>query len=284
VPELPEVETMVRGMRQHVVGRRVEALRRCRCSRKPISIQPAFRRLARRVAGNEIQRVRRLAKRVVFEFASRHTLVIEPRMTGLFLFADPPSREHLRLEWRFAGRGDFSRLWYWDRRGLGTVRLYEPGEIDVALGPDKLGPDPLRMSDSDWQTRCGGTKRPIKLALLDQKWVGGIGNLYASEILHAAGIHPETRTDQLSTDDICRLTAAVRNILREAIAYEGSTLNDVTYRNVLNRKGRYQSRHRVYRRAGMPCLSCREGDIQRIVQSQRSTFFCPACQPGGRSR
>lgn len=279
MPELPEVETMVRGIRPFVEGRRIVSARKCRCACRPLQTTPSWRSIAGRLRGATVTGVRRIAKRVVLDLSSGEALAIEPRMTGLMLLADPPDRDHLRFEWRFDGNAAFDRLWFWDRRGLGTVRLYRPGGIERHLGPDNLGPDALSMTVSRWTERLGHTKRAVKVALLDQKLVAGIGNLYASEILHVAKIHPERPGDALTRSQLRRLDAAARSVLTEAIEYEGSTLGDETYRNALNRSGRYQTRHRVYGRAGELCLSCQRAQVARLVQAQRSTFYCPRCQP-----
>jgi len=126
--------------------------------------------------------------------------------------------------------------------------------------------------------RLSASRRAIKVALLDQRAVAGIGNLYASEILHVAGIHPARRCDRLTRAQWQAIADATHGVLEEAIRYEGSTLGDGTYRNALNREGGYQNHHRVYARAGRQCPSCRSSEIKRIVQAQRSTFFCPQCQ------
>ncbi|REJ92796.1 MAG: bifunctional DNA-formamidopyrimidine glycosylase/DNA-(apurinic or apyrimidinic site) lyase [Planctomycetota bacterium] len=278
MPELPEVETMVRGIRPHVVGRRVADVVRPRCRRKPILIQPGFRQLRSRTRGCVITTVERLAKRVLLKFDSGDVMAIEPRMTGLVLLADPPTKEHLRLEWLLNGKGDYESLWFWDRRGLGTVRLYDPQQFASRLGPDVIGPDALTCSLDEWEERCGRTQRAIKVALLDQKWIAGVGNLYASEILHVARIHPERCAGDLSRNQIRKLREATQTVLATAIRYEGSTLSDGTYRNALNRNGRYQNEHRVYAREGQRCPACRRGTIRRFVQAQRSTFCCPICQ------
>ena len=278
MPELPEVETMVRGIRPAVQGRRIASLRRSRCACRPISMAPAFPQMAGRASGQTITSVRRLGKRVVLDLSSREAFVIEPRMTGLVLLSDPPDRRHLRLQWRFDDEQAPQSLWFWDRRGLGTLRLCGPEELDQLYGPQALGPDALALSRRDWRERCARTSRPIKVALLDQKLVAGIGNLYASEILHRARIHPAQPARELTPDQIRRLAAAVREVLNEAIVHEGSTLSDGTYRNALNGAGRYQNMHRVYMRRDEPCRTCGGGPVQRIVQAQRSTFFCPKCQ------
>ena len=278
MPELPEVETMVRGIRPYVEGRVIDSLVRCRCQCKPIQLTPRFSTMAKRCKGHTVADVRRIAKKVVLELSTGDTFVIEPRMTGLMLVSEPPDYGHLRLEWRFAESKPDKSLWFWDRRGLGTVRLLSADEFAERLGPRYLGPDALIATTEEIYERLRRTRREIKVALLDQKLIAGIGNLYASEILHQSRIHPERRTEKLNRPTIERLHAAIQDILTTAIRYEGSTLGDGTYRNALNKSGQYQNSHRVYDRAGDKCLSCQRGVIQRIVQAQRSTFFCPVCQ------
>ncbi|MEM9701797.1 MAG: DNA-formamidopyrimidine glycosylase family protein, partial [Planctomycetota bacterium] len=255
---------------------------------RPISLIPALPSLAARVRGKVIEAVERRAKRVVLRFAGGRALAIEPRMTGLMLLGDPPTRAHVRLELTLgppadaAGASDgFSTLRFWDRRGLGTVRLYEPGELETQLGPHKLGPDPLALSQPEWtatlSTALSRTARPVKVALLDQKVAAGIGNLYASEALFHAGIAPDRPGNALKKKEVRRLAEAAVEVLTEAIRYEGSTLSDGTYLNALGDPGRYRNEHRVYQRAGAPCPKC-DAEIIRTVQAQRSTFHCPKCQ------
>lgn len=278
MPELPEVETMVRGIRPAVEGKQIVVFDRCPCACRPIPLRPSLAAIRRRCEGQTVVAVRRRAKKIVLELSSRAAFVIEPRMTGLVLLADPPDVEHLRFEWQLADRKKRQSLWFWDQRGLGTVRLLLPEQLFEALGDNRLGPDALEMTPDEWLARCKSTARKIKVALLDQKLVAGIGNLYASEILHRAGIHPARKASRLKPREIMRLADSVRSILEDAIRYEGSTLSDGTYRNALNETGGYQSAHRVYDREGETCLTCHAEEIRRIVQAQRSTFFCKACQ------
>ena len=198
-------------------------------------------------------------------------------MTGLILIARPPNQTHLRL--RLVLDGEVSlELMYWDRRGLGSVRLLNPAQFANRYSSDKLGPDALAISPDDLQVRlraAGGKSR-------SRFWtsaIAGIGNLYASETLHAGHIHPARRCDSLKPAEWQRLHTAMREVLLQAIRYEGSTLSDGTYRNALNQNGNYQNQHRVYDKTDQICLSCGRGRIARIVQGQRSTFFCPRCQP-----
>jgi formamidopyrimidine-DNA glycosylase len=167
---------------------------------------------------------------------------------------------------------------YWDRRGLGLVRLVDEGQFAELYGNGSLGPDALAVSADELKSRLAPSSRAIKVALLDQRAVAGIGNLYASEILHLARIHPAQRCDRVKTAEWQRIHTAMREVLDTAIRFEGSTLSDGTYRNALNQNGGYQNHHRVYDRAGEQCLTCRNATVQRIVQAQRSTFFCRHCQ------
>jgi formamidopyrimidine-DNA glycosylase len=278
MPELPEVETMVRGIRPAVEGKQVVEFRRAPCSCRAIPLRPGLAAIRRRCAGQTVVAVRRRAKKIVLELSGGEAFVIEPRMTGLMLVTDPPDTDHLRFEWRLTGNGRQQSLWFWDQRGLGTVRLLNRGQLADVLGDDRLGPDALAMSGEEWRARLKSTGRPVKVALLDQKLVAGIGNLYASEILHLAGINPRRRANRLTAAEIVRMANAVVAVLEDAIRYEGSTLADGTYRNALNEAGGYQNAHRVYDRALEPCPTCGYREIRRIVQAQRSTFFCPACQ------
>ncbi len=282
MPELPEVETMRRGV-LGVVGAVVADVERCRCKLKPVAVQPRIDVFRRRAVGCRIATVDRVGKRVVLKLSSGDAIVFEPRMTGLVLLADPPDQEHLRLRLTLRG-GRVKQLWYWDRRGLGSVKLLSPQQFTEQLGPHKLGPDALQVTTDQLRGQLGKSRREIKTALLDQRAVAGIGNLYASEILHLANVHPQWRCDRLTRDDWRRVHQSLVDVLEDAIRYEGSTLSDGTYRNALNQSGGYQNHHRVYDRAGDLCPSCGEAEIVRIVQAQRSTFFCPSCQPKRRRR
>jgi formamidopyrimidine-DNA glycosylase len=259
-----------------IAGSTIVAAVREKCRRRPILIQPRPAELARRINGRRIDEVGRLGKRVVLKLDSGERLVFEPRMTGLVLIADPPTQEHLRFRLDLAG-GPVPHVWYWDRRGLGSVRLFSERQFAEKLESGQLGPDALALSAAELQARLAGSRREVKVALLDQKAIAGVGNLYASEILHLAGVHPAKRCHRLTADQWQAIHQRMREVLQLAIRYEGSTLSDGTYRNALNQSGGYQNHHRVYDRAGKPCVHC-GSPIIRIVQAQRSTFFCAKCQ------
>ncbi len=287
MPELPEVETMRRGMAT-ALGLRIDAVATPRSRLRPLLIQPPPRKLAARLRGCVIEAAERYGKRIALKLAAplpprrqaqntHHWLVIEPRMTGLLLVAAPPTQEHVRLRLEGCSQHGFQELLFWDRRGLGTIRLVDAAGLEALCGPARLGPDALAISADAFVARLRNSARSVKVALLDQRAVAGIGNLYAAEVLFLAGIDPRVRCRQLSRPRWRRLHSVMQEVLEEAVELEGSTLSDATYRTALNEPGRYQARHRVYGREAQPCPTCGTS-IRRIIQAQRSTFFCPRCQ------
>ena len=277
MPELPEVETMRCGILP-ILGCRIDDVRRRASQLRPIAISPRFGGFRRKVVARRIDSVDRIGKRVVLLIDSGDRIVIEPRMTGRLLLADPPNRSHVRLVFHLQG-GAAEQLIFWDVRGLGVVQLLTPAEFEDRLGPQRIGADALRITADQLRTRLAGSRRAIKVALLDQQVVAGIGNIYASEILHRARIHPAMACNVLRHGQWKRLVRVIGEVLEEAISCQGSTLSDGNYRTPSDQAGGYQMHHQVYQRTGQMCLRCRKKPIVRLVQVQRSTFFCPVCQP-----
>ena len=169
-----------------------------RCQRRPILIEPRVERFRRLAVGAEVTDVGRIGKRVVVHLDRGHAIVFEPRMTGLVLLAAPPTVEHLRLRIGLSG-GPSIELFYWDRRGLGSVRLLSDAGLSDLYSNGSVGPDALQITADELAARLGDSRRAIKVALLDQRAVAGIGNLYAAEILHRARIHPARPCDRFAT-------------------------------------------------------------------------------------
>jgi formamidopyrimidine-DNA glycosylase len=275
MPELPEVETMRRGIAS-IVGSRIEDISIPPSPLRPITIEPPVAEFRRRIVGRTIVSVGRCGKRVLVELDSSERIVIEPRMTGRVLLKQAPDAKHLRLVFKLSQRRD--HLMFWDSRGLGVVRLVTPEDFVRRLGPEILGPDALEITVEELRKRLCASRRAIKVALLDQRVLAGVGNLYASEILHRARLHPAAPCNRIRLSDWQRIHAAMQEILQEAVAHQGSTLSDGMYRTVQDQPGRYQDQHRVYQRAGELCRQCGKANILRIVQAQRSSFYCPNCQ------
>lgn len=278
---------MRRGI-AHLTGKMIRSVSFPRSHVRPITASPPPRRIAARLEGCRIAAVERYGKRVAIAVDPGHApaptdrrwLVIEPRMTGLLLVTTPPTAAHVRMHVElFPPTGPAtSRLTFWDQRGLGTIRLVDAAGLARACGDSALGPDGLAITGVALHERLATSRRAIKVALLDQRAVAGIGNIYAAEILHRCGIDPRTPCRRLQRPAWDALAAETRRLLAEAVRLEGSSIGDELYRTPLSRPGRFQRRHRVYGRAGLPCLRCGAA-IARIVQAQRSTFFCPDCQP-----
>ncbi|MFN9368197.1 MAG: bifunctional DNA-formamidopyrimidine glycosylase/DNA-(apurinic or apyrimidinic site) lyase [Planctomycetia bacterium] len=292
MPELPEVETMRRGI-GFLVGRRIARAEFPRGSVRPILVEPRPATVIRKIVGATIERVDRRGKRILIGIATaaggpRCWLVVEPRMTGRFVTTAPPTPGHVRLVLGLAARpgAAAATVMFWDLRGLGTIRLVDDCGLERLCGPEKLGPDGLTVTAADLVACLGGSRRAVKVALLDQRAVAGIGNIYAAEILFRAGIDPRSPCRRLGAAAWDRIAAETRRVLAAAVRCEGSSIGDETYKTADDRPGRFQRQHRVYGRTGEACTGC-GGAVQRIVQAQRSTFFCPHCQrhPGcGRPR
>lgn len=254
---------------------------------QPITYEPPPRVMFSILRDLRIQCIERRGKRLAFLLDKEYVLVIEPRMTGRLLLDPEPLPSHVRLVMNIAvptgsdDQADASvtrTLVFRDVRGLGVVRLIKQDACGQVIGEAALGPDALAISWQDLRDRLGQRRAAIKIALMDQKAVAGVGNIYASEALHRAKIHPARPCHTLTARQWQRLHAALQQVLHEAIEQQGSTLADQAYTTPGNNPGRFQDQHRVYQRDGKRCLQCRRGIIRRIILGQRSTFFCPVCQ------
>ncbi|HEX5725532.1 MAG TPA: bifunctional DNA-formamidopyrimidine glycosylase/DNA-(apurinic or apyrimidinic site) lyase [Longimicrobiaceae bacterium] len=271
MPELPEVETIVRGLAETLPGariRRVEVLHANLIADEP----PAS--FARALRGRTIASVTRRAKNIVMPLDGGERLLVNLGMTGRLFVArrgDPlPSHPGVRLELD-GGR----TLLYHDVRRFG--RLWRMSDEAWRTWEATLGVEPL--SDAFTPERLGAlaarSRVAVKTWLMDQKRVVGVGNIYASEALFRARIDPRRPADSLAPAEVRRLRDAVQEVLRESIAFRGTTLLD--YRDAGGEPGEFVKRLRVYDRAGEPCLVCGK-TVHRIVQGGRSTFFCEHCQ------
>lgn len=273
MPELPEVETVVRGLRPLVEGRRIASCRRA----SPLMARSDGGSFRRRLAGRRFLRIERRGKWMFFRLDGGDTLAIHLGMTGR-LTIEPSTRPptphtHLRLALEAGAR----ELRLADPRRFGELLLCGPEAWERRFGDGRLGPDAADVSVGDLRAAACRTRRAIKAVLLDQRAVAGVGNIYADEILFDARIHPARRACDLSERDLARLRGAMRRVLRRAVLARGSTIRD--YANADGRPGEFQLRHRVYGRAGSPCRRCGAPvELSRAVVSGRATHFCPACQ------
>lgn len=274
MPELPEVETIRRDLAGEVEGRR---LRAARVHQPDVLMNlPSPDAFRREVVGRGIRSLGRRAKYLLFWLSDGRVLQVQLRMTGRFALGrtrpDPDEFSHVAAELEM---DDGRTLWYDDVRRLGGFRLVD-GEA-WAREDRRLGPEPLSEGyrPGDLAGPLAGRRAPVKNLLLNQELVAGIGNIYASEALHAAGLDPRRAGGDLEDEEVVLLHRAIRSVLREALAHAGTTLRD--YRAPNGRSGRFQERLLVYGREGEPCRGCGE-EVRRLKQAGRSTFFCPGCQ------
>jgi len=277
VPELPEVETVARGLRERIVGLRVLSVELI--SEKLILQNPPD--FSNRIAGARIMDVRRRGKHLLFFLDNQRTLWCHLRMTGAFLtnHTAPKRHPHDRAEFILGStkRDNTSRLWcvFRDMRQFGFLRLITDDKLRAHPEFAKLGPEPLEISAIDFVKLFKRRGRMIKPALLDQTVVAGVGNIYADEALFRAGIRPTVNAARLSSARLIILHDRLQALLRQAIKSAGTTVDN--YAGVNGETGGFQKYLRVYGRAGNPCKKCRSV-IRRITLAQRGTHFCPKCQ------
>jgi formamidopyrimidine-DNA glycosylase len=207
----------------------------------------------------------------------RGLIVIQPRMTGGFWLVAPDRPEHVRLT--FHVEGSEQVVWYCDNRRLGKIAWYATAEEAGHAFARSHGPDALAIEHADLAARLARTTRAIKAALMDQKVVAGIGNIYADEILFRARIHPERPARALSRTDTGRIHAAIAQVLAEAIQAEGSSF-DAGYRTVLGLEGGFLAQNAMYGRGGRPCPACGTAITKTRIAGLigRPTYYCPRCQ------
>jgi formamidopyrimidine-DNA glycosylase len=279
MPELPEVETIRLALEPHVVGRRFERVDisdpRLVRPFEPIAV-------AAELEGERVAALQRRGKYLVVRFESGRVLLIHLRMTGSLRHAaggaladDPYRRAVVKLD-------DGSDVAYRDVRRFGTWHLLEPAEADEYL-ERRLGGEPLDRSFTAKRLgeRLEGRRAPLKGALLDQRTVAGLGNIYVDEALWRAQLHPLRPAGTLDADELQRLTKAIREALRTGLARQGASLRD--YSTPDGRRGRMQERFRVYGREGEPCSRCGT-PVDKIRVAGRGTWYCPSCQRQAASR
>jgi formamidopyrimidine-DNA glycosylase len=277
MPELPEVETIRRGLDREVVGKRIKTVEVH--GNRSIRRHKSKKEFATRLEGVKISGVGRKGKLLVFRLDSGDRLVAHLRMSGQLLKAQPkdPMAKHTHVVFTFTQGG---QLRYVDPRTFGELFVGSPDELAEQM-PElaELGFDPIEepMSWVVFGDILRRRRQRLKPLLLDQTFIAGLGNIYSDEILFHAGLRHDRTSDSLSSMEVRRLYRAVVEVMHEAVKHRGSTLSDGQYVDLYGRPGNYQLEHQVYDREGEACRRCRT-PIVRIKLNQRSTFFCPHCQ------
>jgi formamidopyrimidine-DNA glycosylase len=283
MPELPEVETVRRQLEKRIVGSKI--------SRIKILEEKQFFGDPKEILGRKIKGLWRRAKILAIDIDD-FSLLIHLKMTGQIIYLPgdkgdlisvghplpfSPDRLPNNTTRIIIGLGDGSRLFFNDLRKFGWLKVLtsdQVKEVLLGLGPEPLGED---FTLGLFRQKLAKTKRAIKLALLDQAIVAGIGNIYANETLFKAGIDPRRRANSLSFKELTRLYRAIRSILAAAIEHGGTSAADQAYLKPDALPGHYQNFLKVYQREGEECFRC-DGRVMKITQANRSTYFCPGCQ------
>ncbi|MGI8968412.1 MAG: bifunctional DNA-formamidopyrimidine glycosylase/DNA-(apurinic or apyrimidinic site) lyase [Chloroflexota bacterium] len=275
MPEMPEVETMVRDLQPRIVGR---SLTTVEASFSGAVIFPDYPEFVNRVSGQRIEGITRRGKYALLALASGDVLIIHRGMSGSLLLrrSDDPPERYMRALFRL---DDGRELRFTDPRKFGKLFVMEGTGAERPLPWDKMGPEPLDtgFTVEHLRTVLTGRSGPIKPLLLGQRIVAGLGNIYVDEALYRARIHPRTIAGTLGAEEIDRLHSAIRRVLSEAIERRGTTFNN--YTDIEGLAGAYQSQLLVFRRTGDDCPTCGT-PIERIVLQGRGTHFCPRCQQG----
>jgi len=274
VPELPEVETIRRGLRRLEGATLADVEVRERRFRELVD-DVALRRLV----GRRLRRLDRRAKYLIFDFERGGGLIVHLGMSGrLFMVAvDTPLAPHDHVSWWFERDGETVELRLRDPRRFGLVAAVEAGDARDHSLFESLGPEPLgeEFSRAYVVAATRGSRRPVKNTLMDGRFVVGVGNIYASEALWAARINPRIQSGRIAAARWGRLRDAVVEVLQRAVDAGGTTLSD--FRSATGDPGYFQIQLAAYGREGQQCPRC-DGVIRRIVQTGRSTFYCPSCQ------
>jgi formamidopyrimidine-DNA glycosylase len=282
MPELPEVETVVRGLRASLPGRVITGVH---FGKTDFVEDPAT--IAERSTGSRLSDVTRLGKFICVRIeagppnsasATAYFLIIHLGMTGQLTLAQSsdPVTPHTHC---FFHLDDGRELRYTDIRRFGRMLLVPESDLETFTGG--LGKEPLEISEEEFCNNLGSRRARVKALLLDQRVLRGIGNIYADESLFRARLHPARIADRLAKNQLLALYHAVREVLSEAIQFRGSSVSD--YLDAEGRRGEFQFQHRVYQREGKPCLLCK-AKIRRVIVAGRSSHFCPRCQPPPRTK
>jgi formamidopyrimidine-DNA glycosylase len=281
MPELPEVETVVRGLKVSLPGRTITDVRFGKTD-----FVDNFEEIAKHLPGLRVSDVKRLGKFICVDFhasSNRNALpppklIVHLGMTGQLRVSGAAEAIAPHTHAFFA-MDDGRELRYTDIRRFGRMVLIPEPELADFLR--QLGKEPLEISADDFCAHLGSRRARIKALLLDQRILGGIGNIYADESLFRARLHPSRIGEKLSRKELLALHAAIRQVLTEAIRLRGSSISDYVDSN--GDRGEFQLRHRVYQREGKACLRCK-ATIRRVIVAGRSSHYCPRCQPAPRRR
>lgn len=266
MPELPEVETIRRQLEKEILGAQIANIE--------VREGKIFVGDSKRIQGDAIVAIKRVGKYLFVYLKSKRGLIIHLKMTGRLILDDKVYDEakHTRVVINLA---DGRKVFYWDTRKFGYLRLVEDIETEFVKLGKKLGPEPWNITNSELLRKFKRTGRPVKEAMLDQSLLTGVGNIYANDGLWLAKIDPRTKANSLTLAQVKRLRESLCRVLEKGLATGGAS--DNTYRDFYGERGSYQDEFLVYGRTGLPCNRCGT-PLKRIVVGGRGTWICPKCQ------
>jgi len=271
MPELPEVETVVRALRDTILDKTIKSIR---LDSPKIDSDNQLGWLDI-LMNKRISKIRRRGKNILIDLSGNYTLWVHLKMTGHFYWLEeskPIDRHDLVI---FKFKDEKKSLHFNDYRRFGRVRLFKTNDIMTQKGLVELGPEPLEINADDFIALFKSRKRMIKPALLDQTFISGLGNIYADEILFACRINPFRSTDRISSKKLIELHSTIQSVLKKAIRFMGTTVD--SFAGVNGKPGRYQKYLKIYGREDEFCSNCGT-KIRRIKIGSRSAHFCPRCQ------
>lgn len=268
MPELPEVQTIVDGLNKIILGKKIKSIS---TDFSRVFSQKDFKK---GVEGSKITIIRRRGKFIIIELSNTRAILIHLGMTGNLFYLNKESfpEKHDHMVMKFS---DHTQLRYNDQRKFGKIKMIDLAKLENVSEIGQLGSEPLKISLKEFVNIFQRRKGRIKTALLNQKILAGLGNIYSDEALFDAKIHPLTKIDNLNQTKLKALYSSIKKILKKAIQSGGTSVDD--YLNVDGQEGFFQFKLKVYGREGEPCPRC-GAKIKRIKISQRSSHYCPRCQ------
>ncbi|MCL5019419.1 MAG: bifunctional DNA-formamidopyrimidine glycosylase/DNA-(apurinic or apyrimidinic site) lyase [Patescibacteria group bacterium] len=279
MPELPEVETIKLGLQKYLAGHKILDVR--------VKVPKIFQGNAKNVIGVKVEKIERVGKGLIIELSNDYAMAIHLKLTGQIIYHGEETRK-IHLSNKTGGdlpskythviftldKGAY--LYYNDLRRFGWIKVIKKDEVKNLPFFKEMGPEPFKdLTFSKFAKIIKNSNSPVKIVLMDQKKIGGIGNIYANEALFLAKIDPRLKTKDISDKELNKLYGSILEVLKRGIKYGGSS--DVNFVNALGEDGQYQNHFLAYGRKGKKCFNCK-GVVYKIVLGGRGTYFCPACQ------
>ncbi len=270
MPELPEVETIRIQLAKHIVGYRIEKI--------DVRVSKIFSSGKEKLIGGKIEKTRRFGKVLVVDLDNGYSFLIHLKLTGQVVFSN---RQFPNVENKFTHVIFYldrdAKLFFNDSRKFGWIRVEKTNEVEKENFVKKLGPEPLRdLTPQRFSETAAASRRPIKILLMDQTKLSGVGNIYANDALWLAKINPKSPSSSLNSSETETLYAAILKVLKEGIKYQGAS--DQWYVTAEGKKGAYQEHFLAYGQEGKLCPRCKKAKFKKFFLGGRGTYFCPICQ------